>query len=257
MKCKTCTQENGECRKTCCYCGKILEGYCINNVSGNHGYRGANGMFYESEQHYLNQIKMSETKRIAVAGDIITIPENTRVIIEGGVVVFESTLKELKYKTNEWYSCRHTVLLTTQDYDDNNEFHCSGFELDKQKWIWFEDRCCDVSRLDKADPKEVSRLLIGEAEKRGLIEGVKAKGLNSHDRTASILKGNPSLHRSGNLVDSCFKIIFDVSTGKWAEIVKKPIEKNCSTCEFKESPKSVSPCVCCAGYIYWDELKTK
>lgn len=157
-----------------------------------------------------------KNQRIAVAGDTITIPENTRVIIDDGIILFEPTTpKERKYKINEWYSCSHTILLTTEALANNNEFYCSGFELDKQKWVWFENRCCDVSRLDNADMKEVERLLIGEAEKRGF-----------DPKNISVCSDQ---HGSGFHV--WFKSVdklFNSDTGHWAEIIpeNKPLYTN-------------------------------
>lgn len=46
MKCKKCGQDNALLKKTCNYCGAFLEGECINNVTGEFGYRDSNGMFH-------------------------------------------------------------------------------------------------------------------------------------------------------------------------------------------------------------------
>jgi hypothetical protein len=149
----------------------------------------------------------------------ITIPENTRVIIEDGVIIFER--KEVIYKANEWYSCRHTVLLTTEALADNNEFYCSGFELDGQEWVWFENRCCDVSRLGKADMKEVTRLLIWEAEKRGCSKNSNFIDCDGYEKT---ILSKPWFENGRVLVEipSGIGIIFESKTGKWAEIKSEP-----------------------------------
>lgn len=52
MKCKQCGEENGDAKRTCSRCGAFLEGYTLNNVTGEYGYRGADGNFYKSEEEY-------------------------------------------------------------------------------------------------------------------------------------------------------------------------------------------------------------
>ena len=55
MKCKQCGEENGDAKRTCSRCGAFLEGYTLNNVTGEYGYRGADGNFYKSEEEYRIQ----------------------------------------------------------------------------------------------------------------------------------------------------------------------------------------------------------
>ena len=45
MKCKNCGTDNAPLKKCCISCGKILEGLCINNMTGKPGYRNADGTF--------------------------------------------------------------------------------------------------------------------------------------------------------------------------------------------------------------------
>jgi len=52
MKCKQCGEENGDAKRTCSRCGAFLEGYTLNNVTGEYGYRGADGGWYKSEEEY-------------------------------------------------------------------------------------------------------------------------------------------------------------------------------------------------------------
>lgn len=52
MKCKRCGAENPDAKKNCSECGAVLEGYMLNNVTGEYGYRGADGNFYKSEEEY-------------------------------------------------------------------------------------------------------------------------------------------------------------------------------------------------------------
>jgi hypothetical protein len=51
-KCKQCGEENGDAKRTCSRCGAFLEGYTLNNVTGEYGYRGADGGWYKSEEEY-------------------------------------------------------------------------------------------------------------------------------------------------------------------------------------------------------------
>ena len=52
MRCKKCGAENPDAKRTCSECGAFLEGYTLNNVTGEYGYRGADGLFYMSEEDY-------------------------------------------------------------------------------------------------------------------------------------------------------------------------------------------------------------
>lgn len=52
MKCKRCGAEMPDAKRTCSECGAFLEGYTLNNVTGEYGYRGADGNFYKSEEEY-------------------------------------------------------------------------------------------------------------------------------------------------------------------------------------------------------------
>jgi hypothetical protein len=49
MKCKKCGTDNAPLKKCCESCGKILDGSCINNVTGRAGYRNADGSFAPNE----------------------------------------------------------------------------------------------------------------------------------------------------------------------------------------------------------------
>lgn len=60
MKCKICGTDNPELRKTCCECGRFLEGNTINNVTGEYGYRGSNGLFYKNKSEF----DYSKTKKL-------------------------------------------------------------------------------------------------------------------------------------------------------------------------------------------------
>jgi hypothetical protein len=41
-----------DAKRTCSRCGAFLEGYTLNNVTGEYGYRGADGGWYKSEEEY-------------------------------------------------------------------------------------------------------------------------------------------------------------------------------------------------------------
>lgn len=55
MKCKQCGAKMSDVKKTCSECGAFLEGYTLNNVTGEYGYRGADGIFYKSEEEYRSR----------------------------------------------------------------------------------------------------------------------------------------------------------------------------------------------------------
>lgn len=52
MICKRCGAENSDVKRTCCECGAFLEGYTLNNITGEYGYRGGDGVFYKNEEEY-------------------------------------------------------------------------------------------------------------------------------------------------------------------------------------------------------------
>ena len=45
MKCLHCGTKNASVKKTCTECGNFLEGWTVNNVTGEYGYREADGSF--------------------------------------------------------------------------------------------------------------------------------------------------------------------------------------------------------------------
>ena len=57
MICKKCGKMNAPAKRCCSHCGSFLEGYTVNNVTGEYGYRGGDGGWYKNEQEYLNKIK--------------------------------------------------------------------------------------------------------------------------------------------------------------------------------------------------------
>lgn len=52
MICKKCGAVNSDMRKCCMKCGSFLEGWTVNNITRQYGYRGADGFFYKSEDDY-------------------------------------------------------------------------------------------------------------------------------------------------------------------------------------------------------------
>lgn len=51
-----------DAKRTCSECGAFLEGYTLNNVTGEYGYRGADGNFYKSEEEYRKAMNERERK---------------------------------------------------------------------------------------------------------------------------------------------------------------------------------------------------
>lgn len=67
MKCKRCGAEMPDAKRTCSECGAFLEGYTLNNVTGEYGYRGADGNFYKSEEDYHTKSSAAAQPAIAQA----------------------------------------------------------------------------------------------------------------------------------------------------------------------------------------------
>lgn len=63
MICKRCGAEMPDAKRTCSECGAFLEGYTLNNVTGEYGYRGADGNFYKSEEEYRIQSSAASRSR--------------------------------------------------------------------------------------------------------------------------------------------------------------------------------------------------
>lgn len=77
MKCKRCGAKMPDAKRTCSRCGAFLEGYTLNNVTGEYGYRGADGNFYKSEEEYRRHSSATVLSTIdqMKLRDMITVPE--------------------------------------------------------------------------------------------------------------------------------------------------------------------------------------
>jgi len=69
MICKYCHTENAPLKKTCGCCGSILEGRAINNVTGEVGYRNADGSFTPDKEHCQND--SIDVNRSIMAGGLL------------------------------------------------------------------------------------------------------------------------------------------------------------------------------------------
>lgn len=63
MICKKCRADNAPIKKCCARCGSFLVGMTINNVTGEYGYRGDDGLFYDSEEEYNTKKNEPKPKR--------------------------------------------------------------------------------------------------------------------------------------------------------------------------------------------------
>ena len=63
MICKKCGKSNAPIKKCCTSCGSFLVGMTINNVTGEYGYRGGDGLFYKSEEEYNDKKNEPKVKR--------------------------------------------------------------------------------------------------------------------------------------------------------------------------------------------------
>ena len=107
MECKRCGADNPPAKRTCMECGAILEGYTVNNVTGEYGYRGSDGGWYKSEEEYREAIKekiiegygyvISEKFEWFEAGDLFEglYDGNLRHIRSGIIVTPTPELKKL------------------------------------------------------------------------------------------------------------------------------------------------------------------
>ncbi len=159
----------------------------------------------------------------------ITIPENTRVIIEDGVIIFES--KEPVLKVGEWYVC-DGIMNKPRLFLGAGKI--VGFS-DTGRWCFSTVYAPEMWK--PADMKEVEKLLIGEAKKRGYKEGVIIVPDTEFPEFGSF-----KLNRCGIEVTSIWNVrcggaeIFSIKTGLWREIIeeKKPLYINTYGTEFFE-----------------------
>lgn len=89
MKCKRCGAKMPDAKKTCSKCGAFLEGYTLNNVTGEYGYRGADGNFYKSEEEYRRHSSAVVPSAIDHAKVELTSPADT---------IMKQTIDELHKK---------------------------------------------------------------------------------------------------------------------------------------------------------------
>jgi len=89
MKCKRCGAKMPDAKKTCSKCGAYLEGYTLNNVTGEYGYRGADGNFYKSEEEYRRHSSAVVPSAIDHAKVELTSPADT---------IMKQTIDELHKK---------------------------------------------------------------------------------------------------------------------------------------------------------------
>lgn len=91
MKCLNCGHENPDLKKTCERCGAILEGECINNVTGEKGYRGADGGFYPNKETYLEIMEIRRVEAEKAQKNVqnimknFTSEEQSRTLIDLGL----------------------------------------------------------------------------------------------------------------------------------------------------------------------------
>ena len=178
----------------------------------------------------------------------ITIPENTRVIIEDGVIIFERKENPV-LKVGEWhdYGFGYKILWlgNNKGYCLAPDGFCSGIT---------DTTSIKPNELSLSDMSKVKELLIKEAEKMGFKKGVTAKGNNN----ARKLISDPYMNMNGILAndnESGWVVLFDFKTGKWAEIIeeKKPLylyfirKSDNAICEH---PASV-------GFLAEDEIHTR
>ena len=110
MICKKCGAENGDAKRTCSRCGAFLEGYTLNNVTGEYGYRGADGKFYKTEEEYRDK-SLSATQSQTVNAEI----EQT---IQGLVNILQSTPFAIEFKVKKKPQGIKIIFEVTQEQMD-------------------------------------------------------------------------------------------------------------------------------------------
>lgn len=144
----------------------------------------------------------------------IEIPEDTRVEFseDNGFAIMEFVPEEVKLEVGRWYQLGTAIYLVL-----DKELHRCGFK----KGVWRDNGKCtymqDNGKWKPADMKEVKRLLIQEAEKRGFKPGV-----NYYDGTYKY--DCKTIHiREYGLYGHTAGCIFSFKTGQWTEIIREPL----------------------------------
>lgn len=96
MKCKKCGAENGDAKRTCGACGAFLEGYTLNNVTGEYGYRGADGNFYKSEEEFRSQSAIDHrVKGMQIRRHVRNLAEETGHSYEETVEILRNSMPDI------------------------------------------------------------------------------------------------------------------------------------------------------------------
>lgn len=177
----------------------------------------------------MKQIKITEaTKIISELSDKMTVTEE-----DGMRITIYEPKKEEKtvLEVGKWYTnCNFPIGTHTALYVGDGK----GVGFNRKKgWIG-EMPVLSPNIWNPANMKEVKKLLISEAEKRGFIIGARISRLRDAyiSKTCRIDCGKLHIENDGLYVDAV--VIFDFKTGKWAEIIpeKKPLYTNTFGTEF-------------------------
>lgn len=157
----------------------------------------------------------------------ISFPKGAKSInfdLEQGIATAIYEEEKPALKVGEWRNSDIGGNILITSYDSRNALF-SGVGIDDEgNWGTWTDIMFETK---PSDMQEVTKLLIGEAEKRGFKKGVKFLSvIEKKERIATIDKFHLFDKDLGIYIseDKCAGI-FNFESGKWAEIVKKPIVK--------------------------------
>ena len=130
-----------------------------------------------------------------------------------------------EYEISEWYKTKtgyFNYQLENKSYGTNNDNWVD--------WSWVVDDGVKTGWvIGKATTEEVESMLIKEAEKRGLIEGVKINKLDNfyYGVLNTMIIGKPKLELDGDILVTQSTNNYTIALfneGKWATIVETPKE---------------------------------
>ena len=139
---------------------------------------------------------------------------------------FPECLKQ-KLEVGKWYKSEYYEYIIFNLKEINNNI-CFGYGANGSKW-YDDTSFMPVKSAILATTKEVESMLIKEAEKRGLIEGVKINKLDNYYYGVlnTMIIGKPKLELDGDILVTQSTNGYNTALmkdGKWATIVETPKE---------------------------------
>lgn len=147
--------------------------------------------------------------------------------------IYRLVEEESKLEVGRWY--KRTAVKDTYAYKVNSTKDDCNFGFWYGEWR-IDLYVCMEEYWKPADMKEVEKLLISEAEKRGYKNNTEIKSLFTLGfKSALVVGSNTRIDSRGFWYMGC--LLLDFQTGKWAEIINKPLYTNQYGTEFFEGDK--------------------